>query len=93
MLDIKLNNVLCNYRRDEDPSQDGVDIRFSEVLLADLGSCVPSSSDYAKKGELIEAQILRSPEASLKLPWGLCTDIWSFGAMVGLLLNNMKNIY
>jgi serine/threonine protein kinase len=83
---IKPNNVLCNYKRDEDVNQDGSDIRFSKVLLADFGNCVPSSSNYAKQGELIGASIFRSPEASLKLPWGSPTDIWSFGAMVGLLL-------
>ncbi|KAE9969015.1 hypothetical protein EG328_007130 [Venturia inaequalis] len=80
--DIKPNNVLCNYRRDEDVQQDGSIIRFSEVLLADFGSCVPSSSNYAQQGELIGTSIFRSPEASLKLPWGPSTDIWSFGALV-----------
>jgi len=53
LLDIKLNNVLCNYRRDDDINQIGSDIRFYEVLLADFGSCVWSSFDYAKQGEVI----------------------------------------
>jgi hypothetical protein len=57
-------------------------IRFSEVLLADFGACVPVTSDYANDGDLIGASMFRSPEANLRLPWGQSTDIWSFGTTV-----------
>jgi serine/threonine protein kinase len=80
--DIKPNNVLCNLKSEEGVNKDESDIRFSEVLLAEFGNCVPSNSNYAKEGQPIGAAIFRGPEANLKLPWGIPTDIWSFGAMV-----------
>ena len=81
--DIKPSNILCNYKHDFESKEDDTHVRISEALLADFGSCFPSSSSYAKKGELIGAPIFRSPEACLNIPWGTSTDIWSFGAMVG----------
>jgi serine/threonine protein kinase len=90
--DIKPNNVLCNLKSEEEVNKDESDIRFSEVLLADFGSCVPSTSNYAKEGQPIGAAIFRSPEANLKLPWGTPTDIWSFGAMVRSCHLNPRNL-
>lgn len=80
-IDIKPSNILCNYRSTKAPAADPA-TRFSEIMLADLGSCVPATSIYAKEGDGIGAAIFRSPEASLHLPWGPSTDIWSFGATV-----------
>jgi serine/threonine protein kinase len=71
--------------------QYGLENRFAEIQVADFGSCVPTSSSHAKNGELIGAPVFRSPEASLHLQWGTATDIWSFGAMVSLLLSRINN--
>ncbi|TAQ85273.1 hypothetical protein B7494_g6406 [Chlorociboria aeruginascens] len=79
--DIKPSNVLCNFRP-LDTLHGHSDLRFSDVLLADFGSCVPATSDFAKNGDLIGAAMFRSPEANLHLSWGPSTDIWSFGAML-----------
>jgi serine/threonine protein kinase len=81
--DIKPSNILCNFNP-PDVAQAHPTNRFSDVLLADFGSCVPATSDYAEQGDLIGAAMFRSPEANLHLPWGPSTDIWSFGAMVSV---------
>jgi serine/threonine protein kinase len=77
-LDIKPDNILVDYKYAQNKS----DIRFSEVQVADLGTCVNTSAEYAKDGTLIGAPMFRSPEACLGLRWGTPTDIWSFGATV-----------
>jgi serine/threonine protein kinase len=95
MIDIKPNNILVNFKQDAQP--DDEDNRFTEIQVADFGSCVPEDSTHAKNGALIGTSIFRSPEASLKLQWGTPTDIWSFGATVSriypqeyVLQNNQK---
>ncbi|KAG5304690.1 hypothetical protein I7I50_04844 [Histoplasma capsulatum G186AR] len=76
--DVKPDNVLVNY---------GVgDIRFTDVQLADMGSTVPANSAYAKDGDMIGAPIWRSPEAHLQIGWDTPTDIWSFGALVSVII-------
>lgn len=78
LLDVKPDNVLVNY---------GVgDIRFTDVQLADMGSTVPANSAYAKDGDMIGAPIWRSPEAHLQIGWDTPTDIWSFGALVSVII-------
>lgn len=57
-------------------------MRFTDVQLADCGSTVSADSAYAKDSDIIGAPIWRSPEAQLRIGWGIPTDIWSFGALV-----------
>lgn len=78
---MKPSNILCNYKKGENQESD-TSIRFSNVRLADLGSCVPETSAYATEGDVIGAGIFRSPEANLSLPWDKSTDVWSFGTTV-----------
>ncbi len=86
ILDNKPDNILFNCKEGKTVDREDSEDRFGEVQVADFGSCVLASSTHAKNGELIGAPIFRSPEASLRLPWGTATDIWSFGAMVSLPL-------
>jgi serine/threonine protein kinase len=81
LADVKPSNILCNYKK-IDIQEGDTGIRFSQVLLADFGSCVPATFDYANDGDIIGASIFRSPEANFRLPWGQSADIWSFGTTV-----------
>lgn len=75
-LDVKLDNIFVNY-------QNG-DNRFSEVQLGDLGGCYSVDSEFAKGGTPVGAAMWSSPEVIMETPWNTATDIWSFGAVVGL---------
>lgn len=77
-IDIKLSNVLVNYGC--------TNIRFTDVQLADFGSTVNINSSFAQNGDSIGTPIFRSPEAQLQMKWSTETDIWSFGAMVSVIL-------
>ena len=77
LADIEPRNVLVNYGRDNS------DRPFPKVLLASFGSAVHADSGHARKGAPIGTPAFRSPEAHLSIRWGPATDIWSFGAMVG----------
>ncbi|CZT44380.1 related to serine/threonine protein kinase [Rhynchosporium secalis] len=72
--DVKLDNVLVNYR-------DG-DIRFSDVQLGDLGGAYPADSKFAQEGTPVGAPMWTSPEVIMETPWNSATDIWSFGTVV-----------
>lgn len=72
--DIKLDNIFVNHGQG--------DQRFSDIQLGDYGGVIPQDSEFAKRGQLIGAAFTRSPEASLQLPWGTPTDIWSFGTAI-----------
>lgn len=72
--DIKLDNVLVNYR-------DG-DVRFSDVQIGDLGGSYPEDSKWARGGTPIGAPMWTSPEVIMETPWNTATDIWSFGSLV-----------
>jgi serine/threonine protein kinase len=73
-LDIKPHNVLVNHI--DGPT------RFSGVKLADFGDAVQLDPDRNAEGHEIGAVGFRSPEAFLRLRWGIATDIWSFGTTV-----------
>jgi serine/threonine protein kinase len=72
--DVKLDNVLVNYRAG--------DIQFSDVQLGDLGGTCPADSKYAKGGTPVGAPMWSSPEVIMETSWNTATDIWSFGTMV-----------
>ena len=72
--DVKLDNVLVNYREG--------DIRFSDVQLSDLGSTYLADSKYAQAGTPVGAPMWTSPEVIMETPWNTATDIWSFGTVV-----------
>jgi serine/threonine protein kinase len=72
--DVKLDNVLVNYREGG--------IRFSDVQLGDLGGACPADSEHAKGGTSIGAPMWTSPEVIMETPWNTATDIWSFGTVV-----------
>lgn len=80
-VDIKPSNVLVNYGIFES--------RFKEVQLADFGSTVHMDSAHARDGDSIGTPIFRSLEAHLQMRWDTSTDIWSFGAMVSLSIQNL----
>ncbi|WEW62007.1 hypothetical protein PRK78_007507 [Emydomyces testavorans] len=71
---IYLINILVNYGKGE--------YRFSEVQLADCGGVVSDQSEFAKKGILTGTNVFRAPEVHLEIPWGIASDIWSFGVTI-----------
>jgi serine/threonine protein kinase len=83
--DVKPSNILVNYKtsRPVDPSDDYV--RFV--------STIPADSRHARDGDAIGTPIFRSPEASLRLPWGTATNIWSFGTTVISMLIGYVHIF
>ncbi|RMD41377.1 hypothetical protein DV735_g3756, partial [Chaetothyriales sp. CBS 134920] len=84
--DVKLDNIFANYGHG--------DRRFSEIQLGDCGGVVSEQSNFAKEGHLIGAGFTRSPEATLQLPWGTATDIWSFGnAILSLLFGGRYHLF
>jgi serine/threonine protein kinase len=72
--------VFVNFRSDEG------DIRFDEVQLGDLGSCVRVDSSWATSGTLVGAPMWTAPEILMEIPWNTAADMWSFGAMETLPL-------
>lgn len=73
--DVKLDNIFVNHGT-------GSDQRFSDIQLGDCGGVVSQESSFAKDGHIIGGAFTRSPEANLQLPWGIATDMWSFGTAV-----------
>jgi len=69
------------------------DIRFDEVQLGDLGSCVPVDSSWATSGTLVGAPMWTSPEILMEIPWNTAADIWSFGAMVRCHCPTLKSCH
>ncbi|KAF9253489.1 hypothetical protein DTO027I6_5923 [Penicillium roqueforti] len=78
--DVKQDNILVNYGTEVEG------VSFTDVQLADFGSTIPATSKYAYDENLIGAPIWRSPEAHLRIGWGISTDIWSFGTMLITLI-------
>ncbi|XMA12056.1 hypothetical protein WAI453_004847 [Rhynchosporium graminicola] len=84
--DVKLDNVLVNYR-------DG-DIRFSDVQLGDLGGAYPADSKFAQEGTPVGAPMWTSPEVIMETPWNTATDIWSFGTvLISLIYGGNFNLF
>lgn len=73
--DVKLDNIFVNHGT-------GDNQRFADIQLGDCGGVVSQESSFAKDGHIIGAAFTRSPEATLQLPWGAATDIWSFGTAI-----------
>lgn len=74
--DVKLDNILVNYREG--------DIRFSDVQLGDLSGTYPADSKHAQAGMPVGAPMWTSLEVLMKTLWNTSTDIWSFGTVVCL---------
>ncbi|KAI9845813.1 MAG: hypothetical protein M1837_004493 [Sclerophora amabilis] len=84
--DVKLDNVLVNYREG--------DIRFSDIQLGDLGGTYPADSKYAKEGTPVGAPMWTSPEVIMEAPWNTATDIWSFGTvLISLIYGGNFNLF
>ncbi|KAL2068653.1 hypothetical protein VTL71DRAFT_14990 [Oculimacula yallundae] len=84
--DVKLDNVLVNYREG--------DIRFSDVQLSDLGGACPANSKYARAGTPVGAPMWTSPEVIMETPWNTATDIWSFGTvLISLIYGGNFNLF
>ena len=84
--DVKLDNVFVNYGQGSR--------RFSDIQLGDCGGVVSRDSKFAKEGHVIGAAAFRGPEATVQLPWGTATDIWSFGtAMLSLVFGSGYHIF
>ncbi|KAK0750750.1 kinase-like domain-containing protein [Schizothecium vesticola] len=85
--DVKLDNIFVNHGTGDNP-------RFSDIQLGDCGGVVSQESSFAKDGHMIGAAFTRSPEATLQLPWGTATDIWSFGtAMLSLVFGGGYHLF
>ncbi|PVH71412.1 serine/threonine protein kinase [Cadophora sp. DSE1049] len=84
--DVKLNNVLVNYRKG--------DIRFSDVQLSDLGGTHRADSKYVQAGTPVGAPMWTSPEVIMETPWNTATDIWSFGTvLISLIYGGNFNLF
>ncbi|WQF82180.1 Putative protein kinase [Colletotrichum destructivum] len=84
--DIKLDSIFVNHGQG--------DQRFSDIQLGDCGGVVTQHSTFAREGHLIGTGLTRSPEATLQLPWGTATDIWSFGnAILSLLFSGGYHLF
>lgn len=85
--DVKLDNIFVNHGM-------GGNQRFSDIQLGDCGGVVSQESSFARDGHIIGAAFTRSPEATLQLPWGTATDIWSFGtAMLSLVFGGGYHLF
>ncbi|KAL5329140.1 hypothetical protein ACEPPN_002650 [Leptodophora sp. 'Broadleaf-Isolate-01'] len=84
--DVKLDNVLVNYR--------GGNNRFSDVQLGDLGGTYLADSKYAQAGTPVGAPMWTSPEVIMETPWNTATDIWSFGTvLISLIYGGNFNLF
>ncbi|KAF8865644.1 serine/threonine protein kinase [Acephala macrosclerotiorum] len=84
--DVKLDNVLVNYKEG--------DIRFLDVQLGDLGGTCFADSKYAKEGTPVGAPMWTSPEVIMETPWNTATDIWSFGTvLISLIYGGNFNLF
>ncbi|GAB7354339.1 hypothetical protein MBLNU459_g4850t2 [Dothideomycetes sp. NU459] len=91
--DIKSDNVLVNYKRDNCSNNDDTN-RFSNVLLGDLGGACPTHDPIAKSGTPVGAPIWTSPEVLMESQWNKATDIWSFGTLaISLIYGGNFNIF
>lgn len=86
--DVKPSNVFVNH------SQDGNEIRFSEVQLGDFGGSYHQESEWAKSATPIGAPMWSSPEVLMEIPWNTATDIWSFGTLlISMIFGGDFNIF